>query len=39
MPKQETGNILLNNLGGKHSLVEIRPVYVTLQNKFFRKIL
>ena len=35
MPKHETRNILLNNLGSKQSGNEIWPVYVVLQNNFF----
>ena len=40
MPKHETQNILLNNLGSKQSGNEIWPVYEILQNKnFYQKIL
>ena len=35
MPKHETRNTLLNNLGSKHGLV--MKIYVVLQNKFFIK--
>ena len=35
MPKHETRNILLNNLGSKQSDNEIWPVYAILENKFF----
>ena len=36
MPNHETPNILLNNFGKKtQSGIEIWPVYVILQNKFF----
>ena len=33
MPKHETRNILLNNLGSKQSVNEIWPDYVTIQKK------
>ena len=36
MPNHETRNTLMNNLGSKNSLfIEIWPIYVMLQNKFF----
>ena len=33
MPKHETRNILLNNLGSKQSVNEIWPDYVTIQKQ------
>ena len=38
MPKHETPNILLNNMGSKHSLLnDVWPVYVILQKKKFHQ--